>query len=68
MRDISNVIKECTYDIISVITIWSLLNHPYLHMTYPTYNKNIIIFNDIHPVSRTLVGLGVSFYVLSKYY
>lgn len=67
MTDITNLIKGSTYDIIAVTTMWALINNPYLPMNY-YFKYNNIEFYDITPRYRTMIGLGLSFYVLSKYY
>jgi hypothetical protein len=66
MSDITKLIKDCTYDIITITTIWALLNNPDIPLNYFKYNDNKLY--DIHPTYKTLFGIGVSFYVLSKYY
>ena len=59
-------VKGSTYDIISVTILWALLNNPDMPLNYFKYNDNKIY--DIHPTYKTILGISVSFYVLSKYY
>jgi hypothetical protein len=66
MTDITKLIKGSTYDIIAITTIWALLNNPDMPLNYFKYNDNKHYV--IHPTYKILIGIGVSFYVLSKYH
>ena len=71
MNDSNKLIKNITYDIISIITLWGLINTsniPYnfyinINNKYFNYNTNIN-YNKI----LIITGLGTSFFILRKYY
>ena len=59
MSDTNILIKDVTFDIISVITIWGVFNN---------YNNiNIYFNNKIYSVYTNLIGFGISTYILRKY-
>ena len=71
MSDSNKLIKNITYDIISIVTVWGLvnssyipynfyinINNKYLNYNASIYYKNILIFT----------GIGISFFALRKYY
>jgi hypothetical protein len=63
MFDTNYLIKNATFDIISVITIWGLINVSYL-------NKNIRVNEKIYnifAIGTTLIGFCASTYILKKY-
>jgi hypothetical protein len=66
MSDITNLIKESTCDIIAITTIWALLNNPDIPLNYFKYNNNEIY--NINPTYKTIFGVGISLYIISKYY
>ena len=58
MLNTNILIKDATFDIISVITIWSFMNNSYI---------NIYVNNKIYPIYTNIVGLAFSTYILRKY-
>ena len=58
MIDTTVIIKEATFDIISVITIWGLCND---------LNLNVRINNKIYYMYTNIIGFGISAYILRKY-
>jgi hypothetical protein len=58
MLDTNILIKNVAFDIISVITIWGLLNNSYL---------NLNINNKIYPLSTKLIGICFSIFIIKKY-
>jgi hypothetical protein len=66
MTDITNLIKTITVDILAVTTIWALLNNPDIPLNYFKYNNNEIY--NINPTYKTIFGVGISLYIISKYY
>lgn len=58
MSDTNSLIKEATFDIIGVITVWGFFS-----------NSNLCIHfnNKIYPVYTNLIGLSISTYILRKY-
>ena len=56
-------ISNAVIDIVCVTTIWSLLNTNELRF-YTTYNNNR---NDVSNLCKTIIGTGVSLFVISKY-
>ena len=64
MTYITHLIKGSTYHIIAVTTIWALINNQ--PISY--YFKYNIEFYDTYLTYKTMIGVGVSFYVMSKYY
>jgi hypothetical protein len=65
MTDITNLIKGSTHDIIAVTTIWALINNQPISY-YFKYNNTEFYYTYL--TYKTLIGVGVSFYVMSKYY
>ena len=59
MLDTNILIKVATFDIISVITIWKLLNNSYLNIHF---NKKI------YEISTNYIGFGFSIYLIRKYF
>lgn len=53
------LIKEVAFDIISIITIWELLNNSYLNIHF---NKKI------YSISTNFIGFGFTMYIMQKYY
>ena len=53
------LIKDVAFDIISVITIWELLNNSYLNIHF---NKKI------YSISTNFIGFGFSIYLIKKYF
>lgn len=51
------LIKNVAFDVISVITVWGVLNC--------VKNKPLVFYNNIY--IRIMIGVGVSTYILSKY-
>ena len=60
------MIKDVAVDIIAITTIWALLNNPDMPLNYFKNNENKIY--DINPTYKTIFGVGVSLYIISKYY
>jgi len=62
--------KDIAYDIISVVTIWSILNNPsFSNNIYFTTNLNSLKLSfNYSPVYSMLLGFGFSAYMLKKYY
>ncbi len=58
MSNTNILIKEVAFDIISVITIWGLVNNTYL---------NIDINKKIYSISTHFIGIGFSIYIIRKY-
>jgi len=65
MSNIANLIKGSTCDIIALTTIWALLNNPDIPLNYFKYNNKLYDFN---PTYKTIFGVGISLYIISKYY
>jgi hypothetical protein len=69
MSDTNNLIKDVAFDIISVITVWNLLNNSSsnnynVKAYYNSYNFNF----SYSPIYSSIIGTGFSIFVLSKYY
>ena len=60
MLHTERLIKNVAFDIISVITIWGILNN---------LNTNVKVNNVVFDIFaiRTIVGFGASLYILHKY-
>jgi hypothetical protein len=54
----TELIKEVTFDIIKVITIWGILNNTNISIHYN---------NKIYHVYTNIIGFGISSYFLRKY-
>jgi len=54
------LIKNVAIDMIAITSMWALLNNPYMANAYH-YNVNY------SPVYSTILGIGVSTFVLIKY-
>jgi len=65
MSDITKLIKESTCDIIALTTIWALLNNPDIPLNYFKYNNKLYDFNTTYKI---IFGVGISLYIISKYY
>jgi len=66
MSDTNNLIKHVAVDIICVITIWALLNNPYMAIVvYPRLKNGLC---DITPMCTMLLGFGVSAFAINKYW
>ena len=59
MLNTNILIKDAAFDIISIITIWGLLNNSYI---------NIHINKKIYPISTHFIGFGFSIYIIRKYF
>ena len=53
------LIKNIAIDIICITTIWGLMNNPYVALS----NRPC----DFMPMATTIIGGGVSIFVISKY-
>jgi hypothetical protein len=65
MTDTINLIKNVAVDILAVTTIWALLNNPDIPLNNLKYNNKLY---DFSPTYKTIFGVGVSLYIISKYY
>jgi hypothetical protein len=65
MTDTVNLIKNIAVDILAVTTIWALLNNVDIPLNNLKYNNKLYDFN---PTSKTIFGVGISLYIISKYY
>jgi len=59
MSDTNILIKNVTFDIISVITVWGFFNN--------YTNMNIHFYNKMYHINTNLIGLSISTYILRKY-
>ena len=59
MLDTNILIKNVTFDIVGVITIWGFFNN--------YNNMNVYFNNKIYPINTNLIGLSISTYILTKY-
>jgi hypothetical protein len=58
--DTNTLIKNIATDIICITTIWGLLNNPYMALS----NK----FLNTTPICITTLGIGISLFVIKKYF
>ena len=58
MSDTNTLIKNITFDIISIVTTWGFFNNS---------NMNIYFNNKTYPINTNLIGLSISVYILIKY-
>ena len=71
MTDSNKLIQNITFDIISIVTIWGLVNSSYM-----PYNFNIDVNNKYFKFSNNInikntlitIGMGTSIIILRKYY
>ena len=71
MSDSNKLIKYITFDIISVITIWGLVNVSNIpYNFYININNNYINYNNNIKLNNILIftGIGTSLFILKKYY
>ena len=59
MLNTNNLLKDIAFDVISIITIWGVLNNSILQVNDKIYN--------ISSVYKTVIGFGISTYILKKY-
>lgn len=64
MTDTDKLITMVAYDIISITTIWALINSKYSF--YANIDNRFIKF-DYSPIYGTLIGVGASLFLLRKY-
>jgi hypothetical protein len=60
------LIKSVAIDIITITSMWALLNNPYMANVYHfnfSYHENL----NYSPAFSTMLGIGVSTIVLIKY-
>ena len=70
MSNINSWIRDVTFDIIAITTIWGLFNNQestngfsfYINSKYINYELNY------RKSYGTILGTGISLYLLSKYY
>jgi hypothetical protein len=70
MSDIDKLIKNSTFDIISIFTIWRVIYSFNFSsdINFKAFYNDInfsINYSSFYP---KIIGLGTSFYILSKYY
>ena len=58
MSDTNTLIKNITFDIISIVTTWGFFNNS---------NMNIYFNNKTYPININLIGLSISICILRKY-
>lgn len=58
MLNTNSLIKEATFDILSVITVWGFFSNSNLSLSFN---------NKIYPLYTNLIGLGISTYIIRKY-
>lgn len=84
MSDTNNLIKSAAGDIIAIISIWGLINNSYLfnnpyllnnlilnkyyNTYYNTYYNNYNLKILYLPIYTTILGTGISIFMLKKYY
>ncbi len=70
MSDTNKLIKQVTFDIISIITILGVMNGSFLSEYYSVngYIYNFKISYNYSPLLKTTLGMGISGYLLFRYY
>jgi hypothetical protein len=70
MTDTNNLIRTVAFDIISITTIWALINSHYGEYSFfiNIDNKYIKTKFDYMPIYGKIMGMGASFILLRKYY
>ena len=70
MTDTNKLITTVAFDIISITTIWALINSQYGQYSFflDIDNKYIKTRFDYMPIYGTIMGMGTSFILLKKYF
>lgn len=65
----NELIRNVAIDIITITTMWGLLNNPYISNLYTfKFYLNSYDYNDNHlPRYSSILGIAVSTIILSKY-
>ena len=67
MTETNNLIKNVAFDIISLTTIWALINSNNSSSRYRMYFNNYNLDINYHPIYSTILGFGFSVHLLIKY-
>ena len=66
MTDTNKLITTVAYDIISITTIWALINSNSNNSFYVNIDHRFIKFN-YSPIYSTIIGISASLFLLRKY-